>query len=368
MTSLSVHHQGSCGRSPLSAGALALVAFVPFFVGCATAFGGKKSDEPLFSNWTANDGWVEVTLGESSAPAAAEREEARKALDVGDSKAALDGLLAIQERYPDAAEAHDSETYFLIGESYLKLSEYEEAHRAYRRALAQGARGDLLNRALNRIYHIGLFYLQGKAKRSFLGISYTSPSFGVDILIGEQGLFSRYAHLEYADDGLLEIARHYFEKLQYPEAEKVYERLVQKYPLSEWAELAAYQLAVTAFKQVRGVEYDQAPLMKARRFFNTYRNQYPRGVHIESVREHLAEISEMEAQHDLTVAKYYLRESRPEAAIYYLREVRRNNSNTKAAVEARQIFEQMENYRGLEDEAAENALRAAEEQAGGGAD
>ena len=116
---------------------------------------------------------------------------------------------------------------------------------------------------------------------------------------------------------------------------------------SEWAELAEYQLAVTVFKQVRGVDYDQAPLKRAKRLFNAYPKHYPRGVHIDEVRDYLARISEMEAGHDLKVAKYYLRESRPEAAMYYLREVLLNNPKTDSAREAREIYEQMADFRGI---------------------
>ncbi len=336
----------------LAVAAFALVAIA----GCATDFGGS-GDTPPLREWSPEQGWIELPEGTSSPTAAALRAEARKAFESGAYEDALKGIYAMQREFSGSTEAKDSETHFLIAECHLKLGAYEKAYDNYQEALKRGAGGSLLNRTLNRIYHIGLFFLQGKAKRSFAGIPFNSPSFGVDILIGEKGLFTRYENLDYADDGLLEIARHYFEKKQYPEAEKIYDRLVKRYPDSEWAELAEYQLAVTVFKQVRGVDYDQGPLKKAKRLFNTYRVHYPRGVHVEKVRDYLDRISEMEAQHDLKVAKYYIRESRPEAAMYYLREVLLNNPRTDAAREAREMYRQMARFRGIEtDEETEDSI------------
>jgi outer membrane assembly lipoprotein YfiO len=316
--------------------------------GCETTFGGgKKAAAP--ATWSPDSGWQVAEKAESSPTAAALRAEAQKAFDAGAYQDALTGLLAMQKNFPKAAEAEDGQTHFLIAESYLNLGDYEKAHEHYRKVLKPGSGDDLTNRALSRIYHIGLFFVQGKAKRRFAGIQYNSASYGVEILTGEKGLITLYPSLEYADDALLEIARYYFDRKQYPEAQSVYERLVRDYSDREWAELAEFQLAVTVYKQVRGVDYDQGPLKKAKRLFNLYRVHHPRGVHIEKVRANLDAIAEMEAQHDLKVAKYYLRESQPEAAMKYLREVLLNNPKTDAARQAREMYRQMAEYRGLQD-------------------
>jgi outer membrane protein assembly factor BamD len=201
----------------------------------------------------------------------------------------------------------------------------------------------IFNQTLNRIYTIGLAFLHGRAKRSFLGVSYWSPTHGVEVLLGEKGLLTRFPLQRYSS-AVWEIAEYYFNKSQYSEAEKVYEQLVRQFPESEWAEQAEYKLAVSVYNQVRGVEYDQEPLKRARRRFGTYRARFPRGNYNEKVREYLREIAEIEAQHDLTVAKYYLRESRPRAARFYLRSVLLNNPKTDAAREARPMWEQLSDY------------------------
>ena len=82
---------------------------------------------------------------------------------------------------------------------------------------------------------------------------------------------------------LWEIAEYYFSKKQYPEAEKIYERLVRDYSDGNWGEEAEYKFALSVYKQIRGVDYDQAPLKTAKRRFDLYRSHYPRGVRINEV-------------------------------------------------------------------------------------
>ncbi|MBI4583944.1 MAG: outer membrane protein assembly factor BamD [Planctomycetes bacterium] len=321
-----------------------------FLAGCEFTFDGKKTARQ-YARWSADEGgWVPPASQTSSPTAAQMRAEARKAMDGGAYVDALSGLTAMQRAFPDSQEATEAQTYFLIGECRFLLKNYEEAHQDYLKVLKRNPGEDLLNQALSRIYSIGLLFLQGNAKRSFAGFHYRSPSHGVEILTGEDGLVTRYPYLSYSDDALIEIARYYFDKKEYPEAEQVYERLVKDYPDREWYEIAEYQLAVTIHQQIRGVDYDQSLLKKARSKYNLYRNHHPRGDHIDQAREALREISEMEAQHDLKVAKYYLRESRPEAALYYLRSVLLNSPNTEAAREAREIYRHMAVYSGQETE------------------
>ena len=111
-------------------------------------------------------------------------------------------------------------------------------------------------------------------------------------------------------------------------------------------EAAEYQQALSVFLQVRGVDYDQEAMRKARSRFSVYLQHNPRGNWVDEARGSLRRISEMEAQHDLQIAKYYLRESQPEAARLYLRAVLFNNPLTDAAREAKEIHDYIQERRG----------------------
>lgn len=309
--------------------------------GCATS----TRTEPVRSEWQPGAGW-RSSRGPQASPEKL-RTESREAHLAGAYADALRGYLALKETYPRSPEARDLETAFQIAECYYHLgeSQYQNAYPYYKETLKGNPPEEMLKVTLGRIYDIGRSFLDGRSKRTFLGISYKSPSYGVEILLGEGGLVSTYPFLKYSEDALMEVAQYYFDHRQYAEAEQVLDRLVRDYPLSTWHPTAEFQLAMAVFRQVRGVEYDREALRKARSKFNLYLNHNPRGSQVERAREFLREIAEMEARHELKIAKYYLRESQPQAAMLYLRSVIINNPKTQAASEARDIYENMEKRR-----------------------
>ncbi|MGH9362900.1 MAG: outer membrane protein assembly factor BamD, partial [Thermoanaerobaculia bacterium] len=324
------------------------------FTGCAGVQEGRTQD-PLYSEWREGIGWRPAAGAEGKRiPPASLRAASHQALQAAAHRDALRGFLALRDRYPDSPEAKESETSYAIAECYYHLgeSEYASAYTHYLEVLKGSPREEILKLTLGRIYDIGRAFLDGRAKRSFLGISYRSPSYGVEILLGADGLVTNYpfytdrSESSLAENALMEVARYYFQKQEYAEAELVFDRLIRDYPASVWSESAEYQLALSVFRQVRGVDYDQEALRKARSKFNAYLSHHPRGSHVEEAREFLRRISEMEGEHDLRIARYYLRESQPQAAMLYLSSVMYHNPRTEAAREAREIFENMEKRRG----------------------
>ena len=328
---------------------LLLVAALLCLPACVSPGTGGAYD-PTISEWRPGAGWRPAagTTGPRKTSVEKLRSESREAFDAASHRDALRGYLALRKTYPRSTEAKDAETAFMIAECYYHLgeNEYSSAYPYYLEVLKGNPREEMLKTSLGRIYDIGRAFLDGRAKKTFLGVPYKSPSFGVEIFLGEQGLVTNYPFLSYSEDALMEVAKYYFDRGEYPEAEQVFERLVLNYPQSTWNASAEYFLALSVYRQVRGVDYDLETLRQARTKFNLYLNHHPRGSQVEDAREKLREIAEKEGRHDLMIAKYYLRESQPQAAILYLRSVIFNNPRTEAAREAREIFEYMERRRG----------------------
>ena len=330
-------------RDRLWAGLVALL----LLAGCA---GDPEQRSPAQSRWRKGSGWRATPAqgGRRLSPSVL-LQDSREAQDSGQHQDAIRGFLALREHYPDSVEAKAVTTSFLIAECYYNLGEerYEEAYPHYLAVLKANPDAETLKTTLERIHAIGIAFLDGRARRVFLGISYRSPVYGVEILLGaENGLVSSYPFLKLSEDALMKVARHYFDKKEYDQAEEVFDRLIRDYPASEWVEAAEYQQALSVFLQVRGVDYDQEAMRKARSRFSVYLQHNPRGNWVDEARGSLRRISEMEAQHDLQIAKYYLRESQPEAARLYLRAVLFNNPLTDAAREAKEIHDYIQERRG----------------------
>jgi TolA-binding protein len=272
------------------------------------------------------------------------RSESLEAFAAGAYADALEGFLHLKSvlppEDPGLAEAH-----FYIAECRYGLGDYTLAVQSYRDAYKTGRADEtLLNRSFQRIYEIGLDYLSGRAGQSFLFsfIRTKGPSEGIDILIGEGGLVTQYPYLPFADDALREIARYQYAEEAWDEAERLYRRVVTEYPGREWTEEAQFQLAMSVHKQIRGIAYEQKRILDAERQFRRYLEECPRGKQAEEAREKLREIAEMLGESSLEKAKFYLRESQPEAARLYLKVVLERYTTTVAAKEAREIMGQLD--------------------------
>jgi outer membrane assembly lipoprotein YfiO len=209
-----------------------------------------------------------------------------------------------------------AEAFFRRGEALRALGRYEEALEAYDEVIGNRPRVELLKLTLDRKYQIGLDFLQGKAKRYFLGfIAYGSPSLGIEILLG---LVRDYPFETFSDDALFSIGNHYFRTEQWEEARPVYERLIESYPTSEWVPPAYYQLGKSLYNDLKGYQYDPTPLARARWYFERFLDKRRVGPEAEEARRYVRELRELEAKHELYVARFYLLNGHREGARLHL--------------------------------------------------
>ncbi|MGQ9589643.1 MAG: outer membrane protein assembly factor BamD [Planctomycetota bacterium] len=297
--------------------------------------------------WREGAGWEVPRRGGWGAPEEV-RAQAMRAFEAGAYADALAGFEAAkaQVRSGDPSFAGVS---FAIAECRYHLGQYDAAVEDYRRVLREGRPGEAaLRRSQERIYAIALDYLAGRAGTgllfSFLPVK--GSSYGVELLVGEEpgeeGLISEYPYLDFADDALVEVAKHYFDRRDYAEAERFFRRVSAEYPGCDQHEFATFQLAVSIYRQVRGPDYEFEPMARAERSFSKYLREYPQGRHAEESRRSLRELAELQAASYLNRAKFYLRESRIEAAKIYLRAVLDRYTATEAAKEAREISGRLE--------------------------
>jgi outer membrane protein assembly factor BamD (BamD/ComL family) len=328
------------------------VSSLLLFLGCTSATVVRKSEVPTVKTvpgegpytWQSPGGWIRPRRGTWGTTAEV-RAESRKAFDSGAYADALDGLLVLKSRLP-STDPTLAETNFLIAECYYHLGNYDQAVIIYREVYRKNRPAqDILDRTFLRVYDIALDYLRGKVDCRFLFVNYSCPGTGIDLLIGEEGLITEYPYLTFADDALMEIATHYFDRKEYPEAVPLFQRVAED-PRSEWRELAEYQVAMSVYKQIRGRDYDQKLVLDAERRFRLYLENQPRGPQAEAARQKLVELSELQGARYLQVAKFYLNESEPRAAKIYLRLVLDRYGTSTAAREAREIQGQLDKMEG----------------------
>ena len=321
---------------------------------CATSSVPRLNEEPRTTEvpgtgvfvWRETSGWVRPDRGRWGKPDHV-RSESFRAYQAKRYADALWGFLTLENmqsagggraRGDGQTGSINKDLNFYVGECYFHLGNYDKALQFYRRVYRQDFPAqDLLDQALKRVFEIGMAYVKGEVTCEFLGIPYKCEQHGISILADPStGLLTEYPMLSFSDVAWIEIAKYYFEEKEYAEAVPIYERVASN-PESEWADLAEYQAALSIYSQVRGVDYDQRTIQDAYRRFTRYLENHRRGEHAEAAREKLREISEMEGAKNLRIAKFYLRESQPDACELYLKRVLTHYPNSTAAREAREI-------------------------------
>ena len=319
-------------------------------LGCTVSEVPTQDIEPRFASvagagpyrWSADRGWLEPGDGYWGATEET-RVQSRKAFDAGQYADALAGFLILEER---AVMLVVKDLNFYLAECFYRLGHYEEALGYYRPVYRNDfPSAQIVDQARERVFEIGMDYLKGRKTRTLLGFSFRSPDFGIDVLLDPvDGLITENPHLSFADDGVIAIADHYFEDRQFPEAVPLYDRVVRMEP-DEWNDYAEYRGALAEYEQIRGVDYDQSKMREAQRRFRLYLQHHPRGDHWEDARAKVREISEMEGEKNLRIAKFYLKDSQPRACEVYLRLVLDRYPNSRAAREAREIRRKLDETR-----------------------
>lgn len=220
-----------------------------------------------------------------------------------------------------------SEALFLLGECLFARKEYYKAYEQYEALIDQYAGSRHYQKALEREMQIAELYL-GSAKRRVWGMPLLSgESEAIAIL---RRVYEHQPLGDLADDVVLKIADHYWEKRQWEEAEEYYDKYCREYPNVEPEKVRYAELrrAKCAIERCRGARYDTTCLNLAYDRLRQYQQKYPEQAKAEGVPELIREVRETLAEADYKVAKYYKWRGQDEAAAFYARRVTQQYGDT----------------------------------------
>lgn len=270
----------------------------------------------------------------TSASAAPDEVAAREHLTAGRYDEAHDAFsrLATYESDPNRR----AEFLFFAAEAALGAGEHEEAYEAYRRLLRRFPSTPRYPLVVERIFLIGRLYAEGKATTTtwFFGMEMNDRSLGVEIL--EEFQRARERH-PLADDALHAIGLARVAQEEFGLAIDAWQKLIDEYPRSEWAETAEFKIATTYVLMSDGTDYDKRPLLTALQRLRRYIERHPTGNHVAEAREEVARLEEGLAAHKVDVARFYLRRDRNYSATLALEEVLRDFPRTAAAKDAARL-------------------------------
>ncbi len=123
-----------------------------------------------------------------------------------------------------------------------------------------------------------------------------------------------YRGAELDVDIQISLADAYFNKEEYAAAVAAYAEFLRMHPHHARADYAQYRVGISWLKQLRSADRSQEPAHKAASAFEALLRGYPRSALLDQGREGLAAARRRIAEHELSVAEFYRRAEKYQAA------------------------------------------------------
>ncbi|MEO0453656.1 MAG: outer membrane protein assembly factor BamD [Verrucomicrobiota bacterium] len=297
---------------------LILILFIGFLV--------ESSDAALV--WRPGEGWVNESSGETLAAS-----DAKEALQIARN-------LETKEAWDDAAAAYKSivrswplssaagEAQFKAGYMKERMGDFWAAYKAYQKVVEKYSTNQFFNLAIERQYNIGNLYLAGEPQRLWKIPLLPSMEKTVEIFetVVKNAPYGTYAAPSHFKIGL---ARE--NQGSYSKAISSYTQLLDRYPGSDLADDAQYQIGYAWFRASSLPDYDQSAAEKAIEAFQDFLVKYPNSEKVAQAEEYVGKLTSRKVEGSFNIAKFYEKQKNFKAALIYYREVVREGPETEFA-------------------------------------
>lgn len=318
-------------------------AFWLFATGLATI--PLRSPAPIVI--TPGEGAVYVAPGGENAPdrgsAGAQYDQALADERAGKRDLALAGYRTVVRRYPRSPQASNAQ--YRIAFILEKMGDLEAAYRAYLKLNKDYPRSDDFSASIEGQLRVANAYLEGR-RAKVLGVP-TLPSMGraVDMY---QAIIKNAPYSRYAPMAQFNLGRAREKQGDFANAIQAYQVVVDKYPTSDVADDAMFQIGYTYMTVMRTGSYDRNAAKFAREYFEDFLAAYPRHEKAAQAREYLKSLTSVQVRASLKTAEYYDKQKVWKAAVMHYNEVVRTMPGTKDAAVAEKRLAQLRTKLGEE--------------------
>ena len=243
--------------------------------------------------------------------------EAMKFFERGDYDRAYKAFRKLLANYPESKEAADSQYY--EGRCLEEMDKPFKAFLAYQKVIDSYPNSKRINEVVEREYKIGEFYLNREPKE-WLGLSWYDfvehPAVVIFQRIVKTVPYSEYAPLAQYKLGML-----FFKIGRYDEARDAFQKVIDNYPDSDWAEPSKYQLAIATARASAGVGYDSQYIEEATERLKEFVAEHPEAEISEKAEEQLRELKNKEAEKNFDIAQFYEKQGKLSSAVTYYKVV-----------------------------------------------
>jgi outer membrane assembly lipoprotein YfiO len=152
---------------------------------------------------------------------------------------------------------------------------------------------------------------------------------GIDVTPAQVG--ESAPQVSYSAEVLLSRAEGYYQDRRFAEAADTYARFMELHATHAWAPYALYQEGMSYVHQIRTDDRDPSFAQKARQAFENLIANYPASDPVSYAKDELKVTLDRLADHELGIARFYLRTDRPQSARTRLEQLEKDYPDTPTA-------------------------------------
>jgi outer membrane assembly lipoprotein YfiO len=214
--------------------------------------------------------------------------------------------------FPKSAEAAESQYYLGLAEE--KQGKLYEAYQAYQMVVDKYPFSERIQEIIELEYKIAEKFMSGE-KRKAMGVTLPVDNPAIEIF-GKVVENSTYGPL--APKAQYKLGLVLKGLMRYYEAEEEFNKVVSRYPDSEWSAAAKFQIASCRASLSKGFAYDQGSAQEAKEKFEEFVKEHPDAILSLDAEKNIGQIREKEAEANYNIAIFYEKQKAFDSAkIYY---------------------------------------------------
>ncbi len=256
-------------------------------------------------------------------------EYAQSFRDQGNCKKAMAEYKKLIKAYPRSKEAPEAE--FFTGQCLEDMHKPYEAYQAYQLVIDKYPFSERAAQIVGLEYNIANHLLENKDRSKWAKVVIGSDEKVIEILrtVIKDAPYGKYAAISQYKIGLF-----YKEKGMYQEARDEFEKTMNDYPNSDWAQASKFQIAMADTSRASDAQHEQKVASVAMEEFNEFVKSHPDSQLTPEAKEQMARLKGKEAENNFVIAKFYEKQKNLKAARIYYKEVANNYADTSWAPKA----------------------------------
>lgn len=256
-------------------------------------------------------------------------EYAQSFRDEGNCKKAMAEYKKLIKAYPRAKEAPEAEFY--TGQCLEDSHKPYKAYQAYQLVIDKYPFSERAAQIVSLEYSIANHLLENKDRSKWAEAVVGSDDRTIEIL---RTVIKNAPYGKFAAISQYKIGLYLKEKGEYQEARDEFEKAMNDYPNSEWAQAAKFQIAMADTDRASDAQHEQKVTGVAMQEFNEFVKTHPDSELTPEAKAQMGRLKDKEAENNFVIAKFYDKQKNFKAAQIYYKEVVNDYADTSWATKA----------------------------------